>query len=119
MLSSVLCIFGKTEIMLIATGLPFQLGSLRCSLYPSLSVFPPECLYIKQQNADIYYQAFPEDRIISKVLVISLFALETVQAVVVAHDAFVTYVSGFGDLDALAHTHLSWLSVPVISGIGQ
>ena len=103
-----------------ALGLPFQLGSLRCSLCPSLSVFLVyECLCIKLWNTDIYYRAFHDDRVIRKVLVVWIFALETLQTAVVAHDAFVTYASGFGSLAALEHTHLAWLSVPVLSGVGQ
>ena len=55
---------------------------------------------------------------ICKVLVVCLFALETLQTVIVAHDAFVTYASGFGNLNALTH-NLEWLGVPILSGVSQ
>ena len=67
----------------------------------------------------MYYQAFPRDRIIRKVLVFTVYALEMLQTAIVTHAAFVTYASGFGNMEELAHVHILWLGVPVLDGISQ
>ncbi len=36
----------------------------------------------------------------------------------VAHDAFVTFGYGFGDMDALTRINFSWLIGPVMSAVG-
>ncbi|KAF9015911.1 hypothetical protein BDZ89DRAFT_1166045 [Hymenopellis radicata] len=65
----------------------------------------------------IYYEAFPKDRLFTKCLVYGTYTLELVQTILVAHDAFAVFGSGFGDLQALTDVHLFWFSVPVMSGV--
>ncbi len=36
----------------------------------------------------------------------------------VTHDAFAGFGYGFGDMDALTAIYFSWLTVPIMSGIG-
>ncbi|KAF9052529.1 hypothetical protein BDP27DRAFT_1304455 [Rhodocollybia butyracea] len=65
----------------------------------------------------IYYMAFPNDRLAIKSLVAIVFTLETLQSVLVAHDAYNDYARGFGNLNTLGSAQLEWLSVPILSGI--
>lgn len=67
---------------------------------------------------DTYYVAFPRDSRPVKGLVLGVFLLETAQTLIAMHDAFVTFGVNFGDLDALAATHLSWFTVPIVSSLG-
>ncbi|KAG7091823.1 hypothetical protein E1B28_008227 [Marasmius oreades] len=50
---------------------------------------------------DIYYTAFPDDRITHKILVYSTFIAETVQTVMITYDAFQNFAFGFGKVDGL------------------
>jgi hypothetical protein len=52
-------------------------------------------------------------------LVYGIFVLETLQAILVAHDAFASFVLGFGDFKALTDMHFAWFTMPVLSGIGM
>ncbi|KAF9460669.1 hypothetical protein BDZ94DRAFT_1311320 [Collybia nuda] len=65
----------------------------------------------------IYYLAFPKDRLAHKILVYGVFILETLQAVLIAHDVFASFVDGFSDFKVLTDMHLSWFAIPVLSGI--
>ncbi|KAF9467739.1 hypothetical protein BDZ94DRAFT_900411 [Collybia nuda] len=64
-----------------------------------------------------YYRAFPNDRPFLKILVYGVFTLEVVQTILVARDAFDTFVVGFADLTTLSNIRLLWLSFPVLGGI--
>ncbi|KAF8899687.1 hypothetical protein CPB85DRAFT_187537 [Mucidula mucida] len=65
----------------------------------------------------LYYEAFPNDRLWTKCLVYGTYTLELTQTILIMHDAFVIFGTGFGDLEALIDAHFLWFSVPVISGI--
>ncbi|KAF9460672.1 hypothetical protein BDZ94DRAFT_1323929 [Collybia nuda] len=65
----------------------------------------------------IYYLTSRTDALFQKLLVYGVFILETLQAILVAHDAFDSFVSGFGNFEILAGVHLTWLTMPVLSGI--
>ncbi|TFK32067.1 hypothetical protein BDQ12DRAFT_693076 [Crucibulum laeve] len=65
----------------------------------------------------LYYLSFPRDRLHTKSLVYFVFLLETVQSILVAHDAFEAFAIGFGDVDALTTTHYAWLTMPIMGGI--
>lgn len=67
---------------------------------------------------DIYYLAFPKDRTYTKLLVYTVYVLEVVQAVLVAHDLFATFATDFGNVARLTAVRLSWLIMPIVSGIG-
>lgn len=54
----------------------------------------------------------------AKCLVYGIYLIEIVQTILVTHDAFNAYASGFGNLQALGSAQLEWLAVPILSGIG-
>ncbi|KAJ7119158.1 hypothetical protein C8R44DRAFT_589731, partial [Mycena epipterygia] len=81
-------------------------GVLNWGLFGALSV-----------QVYLYYQAFPNDRSATKWLVYIVYALELMQTIIVSHDTFATFGSGFGDVSALLDLHLTWFSVPVMSGL--
>ncbi|KAF8873112.1 hypothetical protein BD779DRAFT_1679370 [Infundibulicybe gibba] len=65
----------------------------------------------------LYYLAFPNDRLSTKCLVFGLYLVETLQTLLITHDVFDSFGSGYGNLTALGSAQLEWLSVPVLSGI--
>jgi hypothetical protein len=65
----------------------------------------------------MYYMSFPKDRNSIKALVFGLFIVETAQTVLVTHDLFAAYASGWGNLSQLASAHLEWFSTPILSGV--
>ncbi|KAF9460670.1 hypothetical protein BDZ94DRAFT_1169258, partial [Collybia nuda] len=65
----------------------------------------------------IYYLAFPKDRLAHKLLVYGVFLVETLQAVLVAHDVFASFVDGFDNFQVLTDMHFAWFTMPVLSGI--
>jgi hypothetical protein len=67
---------------------------------------------------DLYYEAFPNDRVYTKSLVYGVYTVELVQSILVTHDAFAIFGDGFGNLSALTVTHFDWLTVPIMSGFG-
>lgn len=69
-------------------------------------------------RTDIYYMAFPHDPLVCKCLVYGVFLVELAQTILLMHDAFLAFGSGFGNMEALTAIHLSWLGVPILGGIG-
>ncbi|KAK0223758.1 hypothetical protein IW262DRAFT_1458791 [Armillaria fumosa] len=71
----------------------------------------------------LYYLAFPNDRRLLKNIIYGVYIIESVQTILVAHDAFATFGYGFGDIHALTRMNYFWLTVPVMSavvaGVGQ
>ncbi|KLO19181.1 hypothetical protein SCHPADRAFT_918701 [Schizopora paradoxa] len=65
----------------------------------------------------VYYLAFPKDGRWTKLLVGGIYLIETAQTILVTHDAFAAYASGYGNLNALGSAQLEWLAVPTFSGI--
>ncbi|KAJ7433989.1 hypothetical protein FB451DRAFT_1419319 [Mycena latifolia] len=65
----------------------------------------------------LYYEAFPRDRLFNKCLVYTLYLLELVQTILMTHDAFAIFGSGFGDLSTLKAIHFAWFAIPIMSGI--
>ncbi|KAK0430062.1 hypothetical protein EV421DRAFT_1860971, partial [Armillaria borealis] len=65
----------------------------------------------------LYYLAFPNDRKFTKFLVYGIYIVEFVQTILVTCDAFERFGYGFGDIDALTASYLSWPTVPIMSGI--
>ncbi|KAK0480964.1 hypothetical protein EDD18DRAFT_806385 [Armillaria luteobubalina] len=65
----------------------------------------------------LYYLAFPNDRRFTKYIVYGIYVIEFAQAILVAHDAFVMYGYGFGNMDALTRINLFWLAGPVMSAV--
>ncbi|KAK0459321.1 uncharacterized protein EV420DRAFT_315080 [Desarmillaria tabescens] len=64
-----------------------------------------------------YYLAFPNDKRYIKYLVYGIYVIEFVQAILVAHDMFAAFATGFGDMDALTNMHFDWLTVPIMSAV--
>ncbi|KAF8893036.1 hypothetical protein BD779DRAFT_1138497 [Infundibulicybe gibba] len=64
-----------------------------------------------------YYIAFPLDRVAIKCLVYGIFWLEVAQTLMVSHDAFNTFGTGFGQPRAVDDIHLLWLTAPVTGGL--
>ncbi|GLB39817.1 hypothetical protein LshimejAT787_0703270 [Lyophyllum shimeji] len=64
-----------------------------------------------------YYIAFPRDRLYCKCLVYGVYILETLQTVVITHDAFASFGVGFGSFEALDNIQYTCLSIPILSGI--
>lgn len=101
-----------------------ELGPLWGTNYPSLCVTTPrfttDCqrLFPHPSCPDLYYIAFPKDRLICKCLVYGVCALETLQTVIITHDAFASFGRGFGSFEALDNIQLTCLSIPFLSGIG-
>ena len=63
--------------------------------------------------------AFPKDRLVVKALAYGLYILETVQTVLATIDIFSEFATGWGNLKKLVDPHLSWLSIPIFSGISE
>lgn len=53
-----------------------------------------------------------------KLLVYGVYTIETIQTILITHDAHEGYARGFGNLAALDSAHYEWLAVPILSGIG-
>lgn len=54
-----------------------------------------------------------------KLLVYSLFILETIQTLIATNDAFNTFARNFGDASLLLSMQHIWLAAPVLTGIGS
>ncbi len=67
---------------------------------------------------DIYYISFPKDNLASKAVVYVLWLTETVGTVISIHDTFDTFCYDFGNLPGLNNVHLTWLTLPILSGFG-
>ncbi|KAF8909916.1 hypothetical protein CPB85DRAFT_1414242 [Mucidula mucida] len=93
---------------LVKTTGPLLLGYIiNCGLYGALCV-----------QVYLYYISFPNDHTRSKAVVYSLFVIETAQVVMNISDVFDLFAVGYGDLDTLDKIHLSWLAVPILTGLG-
>jgi hypothetical protein len=68
---------------------------------------------------DLYYLAFPKDRMFTKAFVYGLFALETAQTIIILHDAIISLGVEFANPAQLDLGRLSWLSVPFMGSIGM
>ncbi|KAK0484809.1 hypothetical protein IW261DRAFT_858958 [Armillaria novae-zelandiae] len=67
----------------------------------------------------LYYLAFPNDRRFTKILVYGIYVIESVQTMLVAHDAFAMFGYGFGDIDALTRVNFFWLIGPIMSAVAS
>ena len=63
--------------------------------------------------------SFPNDRWHWKFLIYFLFVVELAQTILATQDAYTVYAEGFGQFAALDNLHLLWLTLPVMSGLGQ
>jgi len=65
----------------------------------------------------VYSYNFPEDRRLLKLLVYSVFLVETVQTALTGADLYFWFVSGFGDIGGFSNPYMSSLDVPIIGSI--
>ncbi|KAF7360006.1 hypothetical protein MVEN_00728000 [Mycena venus] len=65
----------------------------------------------------LYYQAFPNDRLLTKCLVYSVYCIQLVDIVMSVCDAFEIFGYGFGDFAALGPIRLAWFTSPVITAL--
>jgi hypothetical protein len=63
--------------------------------------------------------SFPNDRWHWKFIIYFLFVVEIAQTILATKDAYSVYAEGFGQFEALDNMHLLWLTLPVMSGLGQ
>ncbi|KAJ7205161.1 hypothetical protein GGX14DRAFT_644905, partial [Mycena pura] len=66
----------------------------------------------------LYYQAFPDDRLFTKCLVYTIYAIAVVQTVLLTHDGFAAFGYGFGDFAALTAVRFYWFTSPMVGGLG-
>jgi len=62
----------------------------------------------------LYYLGFPNDRNTIKSLIAVVYIIEMLQSILVAHDAFAIFVTGFGNFEVLEGMHFAWLTVCVL-----
>ncbi|KAI0263171.1 hypothetical protein BC834DRAFT_971459 [Gloeopeniophorella convolvens] len=65
----------------------------------------------------VYSYNFPDDRRFIKVLVYSVFILETVQTALTGADAYYWFISGFGNFERLSRPFASEYDVPIVGAI--
>ncbi|KAH9071141.1 hypothetical protein EDB83DRAFT_2221234, partial [Lactarius deliciosus] len=65
----------------------------------------------------VYSYNFPGDRTLLKLLVYSVFLIETLQTALTGADLYYWLVSGFGNVERLTFPHLSGFDVPIIEAI--
>ncbi|TFK37420.1 hypothetical protein BDQ12DRAFT_607913, partial [Crucibulum laeve] len=68
-------------------------------------------------SPDLYYVAFPNDKLQIKCLVYGIFILQTVQFILIVHDSFLYFGVHFGDPVALDSSQTEWFSVPVSGAV--
>jgi hypothetical protein len=71
------------------------------------------------KNTDLYWLAFPNDRMHLKCLVYGIYILEFAQSVLTIKVGFWIFVTGFGDVGALESSNTLWSSVPILTAIGE
>ncbi|KAK0477634.1 hypothetical protein IW261DRAFT_271095 [Armillaria novae-zelandiae] len=64
----------------------------------------------------IYYISFPNDHLATKTVIYVLWLVETVQTVSNIIDTFDTFCYNFGNLSELDDVHLTWFTIPILSG---
>lgn len=68
---------------------------------------------------DNYYLSFPSDPITRKLLVYSIWILETLHVGLATRDIYDLFINGFGNLEAVDKFHLIPLTIPILGGISE
>lgn len=68
---------------------------------------------------DIYYLAFPNDRLGQKAVVAFTYTVELLQTVLSTRDAFRNFGTGWGNMNDLDAVGWLWFSVPVLGSISK
>ena len=71
------------------------------------------------KTAVLYYLAFPNGRAYIKCLVYGIYILESIQSALIIKDGFWKLVTNFGDVEAMDQLRMAWLSVPILTAIGE
>ena len=67
----------------------------------------------------LYYLAFPSDWMYMKCLVYGIYVLEFIQSILFIGNTFRIFVTSFGDVEAVNLVGTAWLSVPILTAIGE
>ena len=67
----------------------------------------------------LYYLAFPNDWVYMKCLVYGIYVLEFIQSTLLIENSFRIFITSFGDLEAVNKVGTAWLSVPILTAIGE
>jgi len=67
----------------------------------------------------LYYLAFPNDWVYMKCLVYGIYVLEFIQSALLIENIFWIFVTSFGDFEAVNQVGTAWLSVPILTAIGE
>ena len=67
----------------------------------------------------LYYLVFPNDWAYIKCLVYGIYILEFIQSVLIIENSFRMFVTSFGDVEAVDQVKTAWLSVPILTAIGE
>ncbi|KAK0454048.1 uncharacterized protein EV420DRAFT_1645281 [Desarmillaria tabescens] len=65
----------------------------------------------------IYYLSFPNDKWRLKLLVYSLFIVETAQTLLVTHDMYNIFATEFGNIRNLGQIHIFWITTAIATGL--
>ncbi|KAK1219241.1 hypothetical protein PQX77_018048 [Marasmius sp. AFHP31] len=65
----------------------------------------------------MYYMCFPKDKPWLQSLVYSVVTLDTLQTALITYDAYVTFGSGYGNLNRLNEVKLLWIDMCFVDGI--
>ncbi len=68
---------------------------------------------------DVYYLAFPNDRLLPKLIVCFLFVVELLQTILVTRDAFNNFALQYGNVPDLDNVGFIWFSVLVVTAISM
>ncbi|KAJ7648022.1 hypothetical protein FB45DRAFT_1052400 [Roridomyces roridus] len=64
-----------------------------------------------------YYNAFPNDRLLTKSLVYGIYVLELAMTIVIIADMFTTFGRGFADISTLVKVSFQWYFIPIVGGL--
>ena len=67
---------------------------------------------------DLYYLAFPKDRLGTKTIAYGTYMLETTQTILFSASAFQVFATNFGSAHVLDEVHTFWFAAPMLTGIG-
>jgi hypothetical protein len=67
----------------------------------------------------LYYLAFRNDQAYMKCLVYGIYILEFIQSIFIIENSFRIFVTSFGDVEAIDEVGTTWLSVPILTAIGE
>ena len=94
---------------------------MACSQYKFVGRMAGAFLRIPLTNGaiDLYHLSFPNDALNPKILVYSVFVIDTSQTILLTYDVFNTFAIKFGNLQELNFVKNEWVSIPLLSGLGK